>query len=202
MIKNNLYPCIIVTGCPFLDDLMEEALSPSKKNEEYSGLVALILSWETFIEEEDEGSSVIDHISFCGIGDKDYALEFTPLNMLSTYPIITNEEYKIRSGSTDEIYFSTIRKFSLIDVLRGIVDELSYMGPPDIREFALMELRKDVENDGLPKLFTPEDLENRRKERMEKSKKPCRICGEDARSADFGKPDDICPKCYKEIREN
>jgi len=206
MTKHNLDICSIVVGCPFLDDLVEEALTTPKRNKEHDGMVALCLSWCVFIEEEDnERKSILDHINFHGIGDKEYALEFIPINELVMYPLLINEEYTVRDGSmNEEIHLSTRKKFNLIDLLRGIIDELSYMGPPDIRGFALAELQKNAneEDDNMPKLFTAEDLEKRLKEKMEKNKKPCRICGEDARSPDFGKPNDICPKCYRNIKEN
>jgi hypothetical protein len=205
MAKQNLAACSMSVGCPFLDDLIDEALATPKKNKNKSGMVALRLAWSVFIEEEDEGESILDHISFHGIGDKEYALEFTPLNELALYPLIIDEDYVVYDSREDEkIHLSTKKKFTLIDLLRGIIDELSYMGPPDIREFALAELQKSAEKDkdGMPKLFTHEELERRLKEKMEKNKKPCRICGEDARSPDFGKPDDICPRCYKNIKEN
>lgn len=206
MVKQNLEVCSIAVGCPFLDDLVDEALATPKKNKDRSGMVGVRLTWCVFIEEEgDEEKSILDHISFHGIGDKEYALEFTPINEIVMCPLIMDEEYVVRDGSKDEIiHLSTKKKFNLIDLLRGVIDELSYMGPPDIREFALAELQKsaEMEDDGTPKIFTQEDLEKRLKEKMEGSKKPCRICGEDARSPDFGKPKDVCPKCYKEIKEN
>lgn len=205
MIKRNLGACSIAVGCPFLEDLVDEALSTPKRSEERKGLVALNLSWSVFIEEDDEGQFIIDHISFSGIGDKEYTLEFTPINELVLYPLMLNEDYIVHDGSIDEkIHLSSRKRFMLIDILRGIVDELSYMGPPDIREFALSELKKNSETDedGIPRIFTHEDLEKRMKKKMEEGKKPCRICGKDARSPDFGKPADVCPDCYKFIKEN
>jgi len=205
MIGQNLEVCSFAVGCPFLDDLVDEALTTPKKNKDKVGMAAVKLSWSVFIEEEDEGKSILDHLSFHGIGDREYALEFVPINELVMYPIIIDENYIIHDGSDeDKVHLSTTKKFVLIDLIRGVVDELSYMGPPDIREFALAELQRSAEKDedGMPKMFTMEDLEKRQREKMEKNKKPCRICGEDSRSPDFSKPNDLCFKCYKEVKEN
>lgn len=202
MVKQNIEICAITVGCPFLDDLVYEALATPKKNKDRDGMVALMLSWSVFIEEE---QSILDHISFYGIGDKEYALEFVPLNELSMYPLIIDENYIVYDGTENKkIHLSTQKKFVLIDILRGIIDELSYMGPPDIREFALAEIQKsaDKNEDGIPRIFTTDDLERRLKEKMEKNEKPCSICGKDARSPDFGKPANFCLKCYREIKEN
>jgi hypothetical protein len=205
MLRQNIEISSISIGCPFLDDIIDEALSAPKKNIERSGMAAVLLSWSVFSEKEDEDNFILDHLSFRGIGDKEYPLEFVPTNELVMYPLSVDENYIVYDSTDDDkIYFSTKKKFVLIDLIRGIVDELSYMGPPDVREFALFELQKSAEKDenGMPKMFTMEDLEKRHKEKMERNKKPCRICGEDARSPDFVKPDDLCSKCYKMTKEN
>jgi hypothetical protein len=44
---------MIATGCPFLEDLVEEALSPLSKGED--DFSALTLSWSTMITDENEG---------------------------------------------------------------------------------------------------------------------------------------------------
>ena len=112
--------------------------------------------------------------------------------------MLLDEDYVIMGD--DKINIITKKKFTLFNFVRGVIEELSSIGPPDIRNFAIKELEND--NESSLKIFTTEELEKKLKERMNKTKKPCKICGEDSRSPEFDKPKDICIKCYKGLKEN
>ena len=70
---------------------------------------------------------------------------------------------------------------------------------PDIKSFALQELKAYAGSD--VKICTSEDFDLSA-ENLAENEKPCRICGEEARSPLFGKPSDICEDCYKKAKEN
>jgi len=195
LVKKHVDALSLIVGCPFLDDLVEEALSSPVKSRDKIGMVVLKLSWFSFIEQD----KIYECLRFYGMGNDSYSLEFTPINELVFYPLILDEEYII-VGEKEEEKFKSSKDFKLIDLLRGVIDELSYMGPPDIREFARSEISK--KSDEPEVLLSIEELENKFNNNLKKTKKPCYVCGDDSRSKDFGKPENMCFRCYKEIKEN
>lgn len=201
MIRDNMDVFFLASGCPFLDEIVEQAFEEPKANESRKGMAALCIGWMAFIEKENNEEFVTEYIKFYGIGNEDYALEFAPINELMMYPITINEKYEVVDGLEDgEVRFSCNRKFFLIDLVVGIINELSYMGPPEMKAFALEELKKSA--DSTIEIISQEEMDKRFKEKTNKNKKPCAICGEDSRSPDFGTPKGICPKCYSDIKEN
>jgi len=189
----------IVTGCPFLDELVAEALSKVEAGEK--GIVALELKRIAVVHDME----LFFHFDFHGLGEKDtYAIEFTPINELTTYPLILNEDIALEDGKTEQVYLKCKMGFTLVDILIGIIEELSYMGPPDVRQIALEELRKraDEVQEGNVETTSWEALRKRLEEEDNKNKIPCKICGKDARTQCFDKPSDICVACFERIKEN
>lgn len=197
MVNENIEFCSIITGCPFIEDLISEALHIHKKCSK--NISALRISWISVIVKDDEGESIEDYASFHAIGDKEYEIEFTPINELSLYPIIIDESYVIKNKK-DKTLLQTKKKYRLIDILKTIIDELSYMGPPEMREFAFEEMKKQIDEN--ISILSQEELDKKFKRKMKKNKKPCILCKRDARSPCFGKPENICAKCYQKIKEN
>jgi hypothetical protein len=206
LMARNISAFSSVVGCPFLEDLIEEALSDPKMGKDKNGLAILKLSRILVIEDGELRS----HFEFHGIGQKEcYALEFTPINELVLYTIILNEVVVVEDCKDEnKIYLKANKAYTLADILVGIIDELAFMGPPDVREFALEELKKRCEE--IPpdnkvenyRTFTIEDFERKMEEEKENNKVPCGMCGEDSRAQCFEKPRDICKKCFEKIREN
>jgi len=193
-----------VVACPFLEDLIEEALAEPKIDEERD-IAILKLSRVLTVED----GKLNSYFEFYGVGKKEcYALEFTPINELALYIIVLDEEIVIEDVDDNKIYLKAKKTYTLADILIGIIDELAFMGPPDVREFAFEELKKRCEeitpDDKVEnyRTFTAEDFNRKIKEEKEKNKVPCRICGEDSRSQYFEKPENMCKKCFKNIREN
>jgi len=195
----------VVTSCQFLDELMEEALSPVVQDEDTTGINFLELDWLVSVSaDEDDASFIFEHTDFHGVGENEtYAIEFTPLNKLAPLPLVLNEGYIIRDEN-DKSVFNTRKKFSLGKLVKEIMLELSFIGTPDMKAVAIEDLRervKDVET-GKAKTTSWEKIRKEMDERAEREKKPCKLCGEDARSPIFHKPPDVCAKCFKKMKEN
>ena len=207
-----------VAGCPFLDELIDEAFAKPYDREEFrDGMAALEIRRYMVVEEDEEdGPYLHTRIEFYGTGKEEaYAIEFTPVNELAGYPIFLNEDLKITSsiryanrteGYEEKEYLTTKMKFTLRNVMCGILDELSFMGPPESRIEALKDLKNRVDEvkGGKAELVELDwdKMEKELEEKAEKYKKPCRICGEDARSCHFNKPPDLCIKCFRKSKEN
>jgi hypothetical protein len=197
-----------ISGCPFLDKLIEEALVHIPNNKEYKdGMAALELRQDMVVENEDGKLYVYRHFDFYGIGKDIYGIEFTPIYEFVNYPIFLNENLEIKSSVVDggPKYLIAKMKFKLKDLVCGIIDELSFMGPPEARAAELVELKRRVNevNDEAELVeLDLDEMERKIEERREKHKKPCRICRKDARSCHFNKPPDLCIRCFKKLKEN
>lgn len=196
MVAENIEICSIITGCPFIEELVLECLDTPKKSK--NNISALHISWNPYILNNEDGEHIENFIVFQGIGDKEYQLDLIAINKLSLYPIILDENYALKTED-EEIILQTNKKYTLINILRTIIDELSHMGPPEMREFTFAELKKQSNKEFL---LTQEELDKKFKERIKDNKKLCINCEEDTRSPCFGKPENICPSCYQKIKEN
>jgi hypothetical protein len=192
----------IVAGCPFLDEMIEDAFKPPKRNPNKQGMSILQLRRRAFVDDADSDSVLNFHFDFCGIGEHDaYAVEFSPIYELTLYPVVLDDKLNIEGQESEKPLLSVRMPFTLAEMIRGIVGELSFAGPPEIKAYALEGLKTQAES-GQYKVLTSEELEERLAERQEQGKKPCRICGDDARSPRFDKPPDICDKCFRRTKEN
>jgi hypothetical protein len=200
MISKNIDIFSSAIGCPFLDDLMSEALSAKVLGKGKDGMGHLELSRTAVFDNE----KLFIYMDFCGKGLKEtWAIEFSPANELTSYPIILNENISIENNEGN-VVFECKMSFTLLDFVKGIIDELSFVGPPDIKAFALQELkdRADSAVSGDAKSYSFEEVMEKFENKREKYKIPCKICGKDARSAHFGKPSTMCYKCFRKIKEN
>lgn len=185
----------IVVGCDFLAELVFEALLEiSDQNQD---IAALELKRVAILHK----SQLHFYFDFYGIGINNmHGIGLSPINTLIAYPIILNEDVIIEDADTEKTYFKCKMGFSLIDFVSGIMEELSFVGPPDIRDLTYENLKgiskefKDRKNTG---------WENFKKEIDKKAPKiPCKICGKDANTRCFEKPSDICTECFEHIKEN
>jgi len=200
LVSKNIETFSTAVGCPFLDDLVTEALSAKVVNEEKEDLGHLELGRTAVL---DKGELYV-YMDFSGKGVKEtWAIEFSPTNELTSYPVMLNEGVIIENEE-GTVIFQFKMSFTLLELVKGIVDELSFVGPPDIKAFALKELkdRSDDITSGNVKTYSHEEMMKKLEDQKERYKMPCKICGEDARSSHFGKPSTICYKCFRKIKEN
>jgi hypothetical protein len=186
LMHKNITVFSVLTGCPRLDLLIEEALSVSDVDEDEE---MVILKLERDVTMQKDG--IYFDYNFSGLGkDKHYQLEFVPINRLVFYPIIVNEDFIIKNS--DWIYFKTKKSFTLAEMLNGIVENLSYIGPPNLKEFVSKDIKKsDIVKKNCDS-FVIDDVK----------KFSCCICGADSRAQCFEKPSNMCEKCFKNIKEN
>ncbi|MFA5048230.1 MAG: hypothetical protein WC516_04380 [Patescibacteria group bacterium] len=189
----------IITGCPFLDELIIEALLEPTINKDKDKENISVLELSRFVTINN--SEMFWNFDFHGCGqDEQYAVEFSPLNELSIIPIILDENVSIINAETDEIVLKTKMSYTLADLIIGIVEELAFIGPPDIKAYALQELKSRAQD--VSKGVSFEDFSKKIDEQMEQNKIPCKWCGNDARSQHFDKPNDICGECFEKTKEN
>jgi hypothetical protein len=184
LIRKNIFVFSILTGCPQLNLLVEEALSVSDVNEDEEIIILKLRRIVTI----QRGVIYFDY-NFEGLGkNKHYLLDFIPINRLVFYPIILDEGFIIEDS--DKItHFKTNKLFTLAEMLNGIIENLSYMGPPNLKDFML----DDIKNSDI---IQDHDLF------VNNKKFSCYICGSDSRSQCFEKPSNMCEKCFRKIREN
>lgn len=193
LISRNTGAFSIAIGCPFLEDLVEEALSALVMKEDMDRLE---LSRIAFFNE----SEIRIYTDFIGVGKNEtWAVELSPINELSYLPIVLEESIKVED---ENIHLKFKMPFTLIDFVKGIVDELSFMGPPDIKAFALNELEKRNDNVMSVKTYAYEEIEKEFEEQKKKYERACDMCGGDARSQHFKKPSNLCYRCFQKIKEN
>jgi hypothetical protein len=195
----------VISGCPFLDEMIEDAFKPPKRSADKEGMSILQLGRKAFIDDYNDDSILNFHFDLYGIGEHDaYAVEFSPIYELTLYPVILNDKLNIEGQESDAPLLSVRMPFTLAEMIKGIVGELSFAGPPDIKAYALDGLKMQAEGviENGHKTLTTEEVEQKLNERIKADKKPCRICGEDSRSPSFNKPPDICDRCFRNIKEN
>jgi len=199
LIATNIEIYSVVVACPFLIELVEEALEPADFYKDSNSIIGL--EFKRIMEID---GPWMDHFfEFYGLGeDKNYSLDFFPLNELISYPVYLNETVLIKNKKRKLPILKTRQVFTLSEFLNGVIDELSFMGPPDLKEFTFESLKGSIPEDQDFKQFTTKDIEKRIKKEMKKNKIPCTICGKDSRADCFGKPKTLCEKCYRKTMEN
>jgi hypothetical protein len=206
----NRYPEAFVnmTLCPFLFDVVEEGLSDHIRNEFLNNIVFLELRRSAIIEEE-FGSKYLQRLSeFYGVGNgQEYAIELSPINSLAMLPLRLNEEVKVIEFVDNEKkeHFKYLEKFTLHDVISGIVNEIGFIGNSEERAMMLESIKKAAEemDDMDEDSFTNfDDLKERLNKTLEENKIPCKLCGADSRSSHFDKPKNVCFKCFQKGKGN
>lgn len=203
LISQNIQVFSAITCCPFLDELVEDALKSPKRDPNKEGISALQLERRGCVDRDSDGAVLAIHFDFYGIGRTDaYALEFSPIYELTLYPVVLNDKLNIEDQESGKTLLSVRMPFSFADMIRGVIGELSFAGPPEIKACALETIRARAEETASGKVLTTDELEEQLKGRMEHGRRPCRICGEDSRSPSFNKPSDICDRCFRNTKEN
>jgi len=127
LISKNIKLFSIVSGCSYLEELVNEALGqPETFNND---IIGLLLYRQTEIRENE----LIMCVSVCGLttGDKTIPIESVPVNTLVIYPIIDCNKLII------EEKVSLPLPFTVNDVIRGIVESFTAYGPPSLRDILI-----------------------------------------------------------------
>jgi hypothetical protein len=180
----------IMSGCPFLIDIVEEALKPVSFP--IKDIYMLELS-KTLVLSDD---NLINCFNLNGLGkDEFYSLECFSINNMSPILLTLNENIEILDDVKEEVYIQAKMKFTLLDVINGIIEELSAFGPPEFRD---MMVNGKAESVGL--------LSTEQIEEMQLKDIPgviaCKICKKDARAQQFDKPIDMCVDCFDKLKYN
>jgi hypothetical protein len=174
-----------MANCP-LDDFIKELDKPMDgRRLEGLSFNYLEIGWSA----EEWDGDYNDFIDFCGIDEsvsqekhgsydakserhlaRRWALEFTPVNLIAHLEIKLNKEFKIYKFDTEKpsdpdkvAYQAIARDFKLIDVLYGILYEISFVGGPEDRDEKwsdLTETMKEIEN-GTAKTVPWEDVKKK-----------------------------------------
>lgn len=163
----------------WVDKFIEESKQPCE-NESSSEIEKLELYW--FLDSDEEfGTSGMAYPAFHGIGtngDK-YGLDFSACNSIVDIPLVLKENAEIltRKQNGESSDYSTIPlpgvSYTLIQILYGIIWELSFFGPPEKRDQEaekIIEAAKDArlhpEN-----LISLDELRDKINEKLENVKK-------------------------------
>lgn len=200
----------IITSCPVLSEMMEEGLSEEEADNEFCEISFLELQRVCYLEEEDADLKkyLSSHMEFSGVNNEEkYAVELLPLSLLSKFPLFLNEEvslfYYNNKTQEQETMYNYFQKFTLQELVNGIIEELSFSGPE--QKVEIMEKIKnsiDQLDRGEVETFSLEEIKGRLEADIEKFKIPCSVCGQDSRSQHFGKPNNMCYSCFLKGKEN
>lgn len=171
-----------LSGCPFIEDVIDEALKPVSKSPIIDkGLSALVVKW--VVHDDCEGIGMYPTLSGMGL-EKDFSLMSLPINEISFLPLVLDISFDV--FRKEKVVFSTKKPFTLLDISKAILDELASW-PPDMRDLIDEDFNE----------VAPEKIKA-----IIETKKPCKKCGGDAREHVFGKPKNICSKCFQSSKEN
>lgn len=187
------------TSCPFLLEFIDEAMLPVVDSASIKkGLGSVVVNWVASQEQGGnwhEDAHVYIYPTIHGVGlDKDFDLSVIKMNEISMLPVILDNTLEIVDAKTEEILFKGVKPFSLLEVSKAIMDELG-SNPPDLREFISESYAAGID---------APDISDKINKCIEEHQKivPCELCGEDSKSYHFGKPSDICGKCFSKTKEN
>lgn len=197
LMSKNITVFSIVSGCDFLDRLVAEALS--EPVEDYNDISFLELRRVATINNSD----LYFYFDFSGKNNNDsYGIEFSPINSMCRFPIVLNENVLfLEKNYCIKKEFNLNMSFTLAELIRGVVEELSFAGTPETKTFA-RECLSDVVNEIDNKKIKFEEIKTNIAKIENEGIIPCKMCGGDARSCSFGKPEDICENCFDKIKEN
>lgn len=184
-------------GCPFLEDLVEEAMLPAAPGKE-KGLAAFVVSWLAYKEmggEFNENPHVFTCPVMSGVGlDTDFDLSMVHINQVSTMPIVLDTSFEIVDPNIEKVIFHGNKIFTLLDISKAVLDELG-SNPPEIREY--------ISNEHLLDTPVPDVAAKLEEHILQAAQgKACKLCGNNTKSYHFNKPDDICGRCFEKEREN
>lgn len=183
-----------ISGCPFITDFVEEAIGSSIDMPDLKEMGSIRFRWIAFVDEEKQ---LIEHFEMYGSGlEQDYAIDTIPINKINMFPVILDTKYIVRDLISDNILFETNKPFTLSELVRGIIGEISQFGPPEARENFIKAISEEQE---------PLNLEDMRQKIIENTKKnaqSCSVCSKPINEHSFGKPPGICSSCFEKKGRN
>lgn len=131
-------------------------------------------------------------------------LAFAPISWIVDLPVVVDESFIV--AEDDVCQLKTGRMITLVDLVKGILNELTQLGSPQERNEAVSQLRDVMNgiNSDTVEHYTEEEMMEHAALQVEKARKrfPCRVCGEDFRCACFDKPYDLCHTCFTNMKES
>ncbi len=194
----------VISAYSFLRELIQEALmEPEELTEDINFLelrrVAVIDNDDECLEEQN--NYLFKNFEFSGVGPNDrFGLELLPLSSIITLPLFFNEKVEIQQD--EKTVFTYYEKFTLYDVINGILEELAYAGTEEDREILRTKIKAAIKEADEGEAVSFEDLKKEMEEKAEKNKVPCIYCGKESRSPHFNKPEKICISCFKNSTNN
>jgi len=161
----------LLTQSPtWLKEIIDEGLNSTIQSKNDSKIEWLELSHCAEINNyyDKNRKDLDDYVSFNGVGDppdeehyknwpvgqkERYALDFSPAYELINFPLKLNKNCKIydnckvsKKEYKHEVVLEVNREFKLIDILRAIFWEMSFMGGPKDRDVKSVEIMKSIDD--------------------------------------------------------
>lgn len=133
--------------CGAIDKFHAQVREPMRTDEK--PLRELQIGWGVVHEEDYDF-----HPNFYGIGEEidghsTYSVSYTPLYNLADIPVTLDKHFKVvsrfKKKTPSKIVLEGTKNFTLLEVLDGIYDDISFMGGPDENIKFLEEMKEDVE---------------------------------------------------------
>jgi len=141
-----------IVGC-YCKEIILEGLSNIETNSIPEDLKYLELYW--FIDVDNDGMSGNLFPSFIGVGTEDnhISIALSSSSCLINLPVVLSNQFTICDHHIGESQYRQIvynnPEYSLIDIIYGIIWELSFFGSPANREKYLLELDDTVETNDI-----------------------------------------------------
>lgn len=198
----------LILNLPDLESFFQEAFeNSSEESNDYLDLSALELEWSSHVMNRYEELILSEDIYFSGrLNDgTNVALELTPINEIIDFPLSINDVYNIyKEEEPFKSIFLAVKPMTLLQVITGIMNEISFFGTPENRNEKVEMLQETIEKlkSGEMKTYSFDEIKKEFFNEEEIDEKfQCRICKEDVRCECFDKPNDICHKCFIKMRE-
>lgn len=188
LLKSNVELFSYVSMYPNLKDLIEEA---TVKNDKTNDTIEMLeLQWNVFTIGENNDSRLYKIIELYGITAENEKLNIETfcINELTKYKIFLNESFNVVKEEDSSLLLSTHASFTLREVINTIIMEMS-----------LTSVGNDIIDDEADIEYCKKLLDNFD---FKYATKPCKICGNESRSLEFGKPKDICSQCFRNRKIN
>jgi hypothetical protein len=126
----------------WIKDILAESKIPCEKQSK--DIEFLELYWH--LESDKYGTSGLDRPRFDGQGtDCPYAIDFSPSNSLMELPIVLKKDAQLfQNGYNNPITLSEMH-YTLLNILDGIIWELSFYGSPTKRQEQFESLKTSIE---------------------------------------------------------
>lgn len=201
--RRDLFADMAACGC--IPDLLAEMRGETEKEGVDDLPVALEMGWSAIVV---DGMFQFSPLFIGRTADGEPVdLAFAPLSWIADLPVMLDETFiVVDDDEPEEAVFASRRMMTLLDVVRGILDELTQLGNPEEKQQAVDELKaaiRGIEN-GEEAGYTAEEVMEHAALQAEEARKrfPCRVCGEDSRCACFGKPRGLCHDCFVNMKES